>query len=366
MKIKLNKEDAKQAELIRLAGDRNKAVSAAAMEVLATLISPIIQTVIDKAALSDLFYTTLQYNQDENPSIPLDLYIDKKVDYINTWSMVIAGGLPTNEIQGLTEMKFKTYEIDSAVSMLKKFARVAGLEHVARALNRMAQEILVKQEVNRWTPALAALAAANTNNLAHVITATTTGIIQLDDFNKLLVRGRLINAAFDGGTPVAGGARGVTDLFLSATDLADIRAFAYNPMNTRTVDGAAGTPAGSSTAMPLPDGVREEIYRSAGTPEIFGIGLHEVLELETTAPYSLIFDNFYAGTFTAGTHTLAFGVDMTREGCLAPVEVDDFGSKATVFADDQFVARTEKIGWYAKASQGAVIVDDRQLVGLII
>jgi hypothetical protein len=366
MKIKLNKEDAKQAELIRLAGDRNKAVSLAAMEVLAKFVGPIIQQVIDRGSLSDLIYTTLEYNQDESPSIPLDLYVDKRVDYINTWSMVIPGGLPTNEIQGLTEMKFKTYEIDSAVSMLKKFARVAGLEHVSRALNRMAQEILVKQEINRWTPALAAAATATTNGLSHMITSTTAGLLQLDDFNRLLVRGRLISSAFDGGTPATSSARGVTDIFISPTDLADVRAFAYNPMNTRTVDGTTGTPAGSSTAMPLPDGVREEIYRSAGTPEIFGISLHEVLEFETTGAYSLIFDSFYAGTFNPGTHSLVLGVDMTREGALAPVETGDGGSRVGVFVDDQFVARTEKIGWYSKVVGGAVIVDDRQFSGIIL
>lgn len=360
MNIKLEKNE-KSVELVKMAGSRSKAESAAAMEVLAAFVSPIIQTVIDKAGVSNSIFKSWGYDQDTNPSIPLDIWIDKKVDHVRIWSQTIAGGLPTNYIQGQTELKFSPYDLDTAISMDKKFARVNGLENVARALKRMAQELLVKQEINRFSPLLAALALANTNNLAHVFAAATTGVLQMDDFNSLLLRGRLINAAWDGGTPDAGSSKGITDVYLSATMMAQVRSFVYQPMNTRTVPAG-----GANTAMPLPDNIREEIYRNAGTSEIFGIGLHEILELESTGAYSIIFDGYYSGTFTPGTHSLVLGIDATRDGLLAPYENSDNGGNVVTLPDDQFVARSNKVGWYSHATQAVAIADDRQIIGLVV
>ncbi len=363
MKIKLEHNE-KQLELIKLAGSKNRATSEAAMEILAGFVSPIIQTVIDKAAISNSIYTTLEYNQDDAPSIPLDLYIDKQVDYVRVWSQSIAGGLPTNHIQGLQELKFTTYEIDSAVSMLKQFARVAGLENLSRALNRMAQEILVKRETNSFVPVLASLAQASTNNLSHVIAATTSGFFQLDDLNRLWTRARKINAAtIDGGTPVAGGAKGLTDLFVAPEVLENIRGFVYNPLNTRS-----GNTNGSNyaTSVALPDSMREKIYQNAGAAELFGVAIHEVLELSPEGPYNVIFDNYYNGSFTAGTSKLALGVDLTRESCLKPVEVDETGGQVSTMPDDQFTARSQKIGFYSVVHEGAIVVDDRALTGIVI
>ena len=254
MKIKLEKND-KQVELIKAAGSKNRATSEAAMEILASLVSPIIQTVIETSAQSGAIYTDLPYSADAQPSIPLDLYIDKNVDYVRVWSQSIAGGLPTNQIMGLQELKFTTYEIDSAVSMLKQFARVSGLENLARALNRVAQEMLVKTEINAFTPVLAALAQAETNGLSHVIASTAAARFQLDDLNRLLTRARKINAAtINGGTP-AGTNKGLTDIFVSPEVLEDIRSMAYNPVNTRS--GAVTTSGASSIA--LSDKMRDAI-----------------------------------------------------------------------------------------------------------
>lgn len=360
MKIKLEKNE-KQIELIKAAGSKSRAISEAAMEILASMVSPIIQTVIDKAALSNAIYTTLSYNQDEAPSIPLDLYIDKQVDYVRVWSQSIAGGLPTNQIQGLQELKFSTYQLDSAVSMLKQFARVAGLDNLARALNRVAQELLVKRETNAFTPVFAAVAGASTNNLSHVIAATSAGLFQLDDLNRLLTRTRKINAAFNGGTP-AGAAKGLTDIFVSPEILENIRSFVYQPLNTRS--GAVAT--SGATAVPLTDSMRDAIYQSAGAAELFGVSIHEVLELSPEGAYNVIFDNYSSASFTAGTSQFVLGVDMSREALLKPVEVDETGGSVVTQPDDQFVQRAGKIGFYSTVNEGAIVIDDRALSGLIV
>jgi len=361
MKIKLEKND-KQVELIKAAGSKNRATSEAAMEILASLVSPIIQTVIETSAQSGAIYTDLPYSADAQPSIPLDLYIDKNVDYVRVWSQSIAGGLPTNQIMGLQELKFTTYEIDSAVSMLKQFARVSGLENLARALNRVAQEMLVKTEINAFTPVLAALAQAETNGLSHVIASTAAARFQLDDLNRLLTRARKINAAtINGGTP-AGTNKGLTDIFVSPEVLEDIRSMAYNPVNTRS--GAVTTSGASSIA--LSDKMRDAIYNSAGAAELFGINIHELLELSPEGAYCTIFDSYFGGTFTGGAAKLVLGVDMSREACIKPIEVDDNGGSVVTQPDDQFVQRAQKIGFWSTQKLGNIILDDRALLGLTI
>jgi hypothetical protein len=366
MKIKLNR-DPKQLELLKLAGSKNKEVSAQAMEILAGFISPIIQQVIEKAGLSDAIYSKVTFNQDDQPSIPLDFYIDKKVDYVRVWSQSIAGGLPTNQISGLQELKVSTYTIDSAVSFLKRYARLGQLDHIARALQFMAQEILVKTETNSWTPILAALGSASTNSLAHVISAATVGSLTLEDFSKLITRAKKINAAsIDGGTPVASGVRGVTDLFLGITGMEAIRSWTYNPLNTKAgVTGTGGTPTGSSVGIPAPEAFRSQIYANAGLAEVWGLKLHEVYELESDAAYSVIFDNYYQNSFTPGTNSLIVGVDMSREALIKPVEVDDNGNEVGVFADDQWTQRSEKLGFFSRRVEGSCVLDDRCLTGLL-
>lgn len=366
MKIKLDRNP-QQVELLKLAGSRNSEVSKKATELLAALISPIIQQVIYKASLSDAIFSPFRYDQDTLPSIPLDFYIDKKTDYVRTWSQSIAGGLPSNFISGLQELKISTYPIDSAVSFLKRYARLGQLDHVARALQWMAQEILVKTETNSFSPVMAAVASANTNGLDHVISAATTGVLTLEDFSKLITRAKLINAAtIDGGTPVASGYRGVTDLFLSVTAFEAIRAWTYNPLNTKAgPQGASGTATATNVGIAAPDAFREQIYSNAGLGEVWGLKLHEVYELESTGAYSVIFDNFYSGSYTPGTNSFILGVDMSRDALIKPIEVDDMGREVGVFADDQFVRRSEKIGWYAHREEGAVVLDDRALSGII-
>ena len=62
----------------------------------------------------------------------------------------MAGGLPTSQVEGVKEMKISTYRLDSAISFLKKYARKSRLDVVSKAIERMANEILVKQDRNAW------------------------------------------------------------------------------------------------------------------------------------------------------------------------------------------------------------------------
>jgi len=361
MEIVFNKNQ-KQLELLRAMASRNKAESEQAQQAFAAFISPVIQKVLNQSANSTLVYRDLEFDQDSDQSIPLDLYRGIGEDYIRVWSQTMPGGLPTNVTQGLSEFKFTTYTLDSAISFLKKYARQARLDVVAAGLKRMSQEILVKQETNAWAPLLYTLAVASTNGLSHVISATSAGTFQVDDMNRLATLIKRLYTSWAGGTPDMIDARGLTDIFVSPEITEDIRAFAYEPMIREGVANSAGVPA-----VPLPPDVRSEIFR-ASMPSIYGIGIHELLELGVNQKYNVLFDGFYQGSFDPSTQQIVIGVDLTRNGFIRPVEVNDDqgGGQVLVLPDDQYVTRQDKIGFYAKVNEGRIVTDDRAICGIIV
>ena len=97
MKITL-KNTPEQVELIKAMASRNRSVAYEAQTALAEFIGPVLAEVVNQApALSNLF-TTLQYNSEDNPSIPLDLYFDiTDEDYVQVFSQSRAGGLATSK-----------------------------------------------------------------------------------------------------------------------------------------------------------------------------------------------------------------------------------------------------------------------------
>src|SRR3990167_667833 len=89
-------------------------------------------------------------------------------------------------------------------------------------------------------------------------------------------------------------------------------------MNQYTMNTRAVPNTDESTAVPLPDKVRQQIFESAGTPEIYGVLIHEVLEFGDNRVYNNLFDTYYSGTptFAGATDNLVLGVDKGREGCI--------------------------------------------------
>ena len=144
MKLKL-KETPEQIELIKALGSKNASVSREAAEAFAAFLGPVIQEVIQTAGTANQIYSDAPFNEDDNPSYPLDLYYNENEGYITVWSQHLAGGLPTSQVEGVAEMKIATYRLDSAVSWLKRYARRSRLDIVSKAIERMATEVLIKQ-----------------------------------------------------------------------------------------------------------------------------------------------------------------------------------------------------------------------------
>ena len=394
MKLTL-KNTPEQIELIKALGSKNSAVAREASEAFAAFLGPVIQQVLMTAGTASQIYTDSEFNEDDNPSYPLDLYYNENEGYITVWSQHLAGGLPTSQVEGVAEMKIATYRLDSAVSWLKRYARRSRLDVVSKAIERMANEVLIKQERNAWAVILRALAEGSTatrhggaagasTTLRHIIGSETAGSLVLNDMNTLMVRLKRINESYSGHTPVNVYSTGLTDLYVSPEVKASIRAFAWNPLNT------TGEDQGKGRDQTLPDDVRSDIYRAGGMQSIFGVNINEMIELGNGQKYNLLFNSFAdadtpghataLGGDTAGSANwstdaaigdqIAIGLDNSKGAFIRPVAREhESGGTFTALPDEQFNAygtRVEKVGFYGFLEEGRVCLDSRAIAGVVI
>ena len=388
MRLKL-KNTPEQVELIKAMGSKNSIVAREASEAFAAFLGPVVRKVLQQAATAGAIYTDAPFNQDEGASYPLDLYYNENNQgYVTTWSQNVAGGLPTSQdVSAVQELKIATYRLDSAVSITKKYARQARLDVVSKLIERMSQEVLLKQERNAWAVALHALANANTASVtaasvgitslkagSHVIPAYEQNKFQLSDLNKLMTLNKRINSSWADGTPDAAYSSGITDLYGSPEIKEQNRAFAYQPMNT--VQAPSGT-----SSVPLPDNIRTDIFNSAGMQEIYGVNIVELNEFGTSQKYNDLFKEF-AGTGSVGPTAAGWtadalgtsaadevlvGVDNSKGAFVRALAQDaDTGDTFTTAPDDQFTQRNERIGFYGSLEEGRVCIDARAIVGLVV
>jgi hypothetical protein len=243
----------------------------------------------------------------------------------------------------------------------------------------MAQEILLKQERTSFNVLATALVLANSKSAAsgsgstvaegnHVITCGANDRFVLNDLNRLITLSKRVNSSWAGGTPVGGPKAGITDLLVSPEMVEQLRAMAYNPINT------AGAPYTSALldSLPAPEDLRNELYKSAGLPQFYGINIMELNELGLNQRFNSIFATVNSnngtpvGTFTTDDDEIMIGIDRNKESLIRPVVLDEGNTgNLAIMVDDQFSVRQNKIGYYAKIEEGRICIDDNALCGLI-
>ena len=164
-------------------------------------------------------------------------------------------------------------------------------------------------------------------------------------------------------------------MFLSPELMEQVRSFAYSAVNTNTA-ARHNTTTGPIT---LPDNVRDDIWSGGGMSSLYGIVLHELIELGIGQKYNKLFGDLVSSTsstIVGGGNTgnwvtaddeLMVGVDLSRESLIRPVARQfDSGGTFSVLPDDQFVQRAEKQGFYGFLEEGRVCIDARALVGIVV
>jgi hypothetical protein len=364
MKITL-KRTQEQLELVKAMASKNREVAYEAQMALAEFIGPVLAEVVNNAPTISNLFTSVQFDADDNPSIPLDLYHDiTDGDYIKVWSQSVAGGLPSNTVMPThSELKFGTYRLDSAVDFDRKYAAKSRLDVISKTFTRVAQEVLLKQEktsANLMLGTLADAGVSDSDNTKHTIESTTDGRFLLHDLNRLMTRAKRVNTSWSGGTPDR--TRGISDLIVSPEIVQSIREMSYNPVNTKAADGAA--PANTEDGIAATDSVRDAVFSAGGLPEFYGMSIMEINELGAGSSYTAIYDSL-AGGFQSGKTDIIIGIDRSRDAMLRAVAVDaESGGEFNLIADDQYSVRQQKIGYYGMVEEGRMVVDNRGLFGI--
>jgi len=385
MKIQF-KETPKQLELVAQMGSKDSTVAQRAQHAFAALMGKPLGHVYQQADTTKFLYQDMPFRADDDPSFPLELFAQVPEGYFSIWSAPMPGGVPTNTVhQPIEEVKFSTYRLDSAWSILAKYARQMRLPIIAKALERLLQEVLLKTNHQAWTVFLAALAQAQHEikgvTRGHVFTTDTAGKFTLDDFNHLLTYFRRLNAAWTGGTPVNSAGR-PTDIIVSPEIMEKFRAMAYNPINTKAANEvaiAAASDASSAATVTLPEAERSRIYNSGGVPEFLGINVLQLNELGKDMDYQVLFEQYIGSTaltkfdgtgstdFNPSTNELVIVVDASQDLAYRAIAKDsDTGSTFSLEPDDQFFKRSGKIGWFGGIEEGRLVTETRPIAGLVI
>jgi hypothetical protein len=381
MKITL-KRTPEQVELVKAMASRNRTVAYEAQVALAEFIGPVLAEVLNNAPTVSNLFQSLQFDADDNPSIPLDLYYDiADEDYVRIWSQSHAGGLPSNQVlPTASELKLATYSLDGAVDFDRRYAAKSRMDVVSKTFTRLAQEVLLKQERTSATLLMTSLAGASTKSStatadSHIIANAVDGKFLMADVNDLFTLAKRINSSWIGGTPTTR-TRGITDLICSPEVVGDIRSMAYNSVNTLDVDGSA-LGAGEQP-IAAPESVREELYRNVGMNSFMGLNILEYNEMGAGQKFNDLFNTAAGGatynsltttaavTFAA-TDEIVVGVDRSRDSLIRAVATDsESGSEMNLLADDQYSIRQNKIGYFGSIEEGRVVLDNRVLVGVAI
>ena len=386
MKISL-KRTPEQIELVKAMASKNRDVAYEAQVALAAFLGPVLAEVINNAPVLSNLFSPLSFNADDNPSIPLDLYYDiTDEDYITVYSQQVAGGLPTNQVLPTTsEMKITTYKLDSALSFDKRYAAKSRMDVVSKTFTRMAQEILAKQERTSGNLILSSLASAVTNGKKHVQRANATGRFLLQDMNELLTLSRRVFTSFTGGTmPTGQAGMGVTDLMISPEIEEELRAMAYNPINTKgnaIEGGASGNDTRNTAFVTAPDAVRVGLFNGGGVSSFYGVNLMVFNEFGVARKFNTIFDAVAGATkfekasavydsgseFSGTADEIILGINRNRESLIRAIAVDsETGSEFSLVADDQYSIRQGKIGYFGSLEEGRMVLDNRALFGKIV
>lgn len=373
-----------QLDLIKRMGSKNKTESMAATEALAAvMVQPALQA-IEQANVLANFFATVGFSAGTPSNLPLDDYFDIRArNFLNVWTQSQPGGTAMNFVQGATELFVQTYPLFSEITLNKNYLRAGNINHLAKSLNRLVQEVLLVQQTNAAFVIFNSLAGARidgtsstaTTNLPIARTATA-GVFQMDDFNSIMIGYDRSVASWVGGTPVNEN-RAITDLLGSPEWMGQVRSMSYQPQNTRQVVASSG-----ASALAAPESVRAQAWSAGGLASIFDVNLHKVYEMGkgSTRQFNDIFDtaagattypaagNGFGGAagaaFAGATEEIVLGLNAAMDD-LIRLRMNEEGNEFSLTAEE-YPSRSDRVGMYGGLTEGYTSIESRSKVALIM
>ncbi len=371
----------KQIELMQKLGSKNRTESLAAQEALGAALSQPILQVIDQAPVISNLFQKQTYDAGTAPSIPLDPFFDvKQRNFLQIWGQSAAGGNATNLVQGANEVYVGTYNLTSAFELKKRWLRANRINVLEAVINRLINELLIKQNNNSAQVLMTALANARIDGTSstaatnlQLLRTNTAGVFSLVDFNNIIIKYARTVTSFVGGTPV--GVRQRIDTLMGSPEwIGQIRSIAFQPVNTRA--GSTGTTQ-SNTSLAAPERVRDELFNSSGIPTLFGVDLLEYNEFGINQVYNTTFANAigstaFAGFAGSGTATFAPTTEEIIVGLnssmfdLVCLSETDGPAEFSLQPDDStnFSTRSDNMGMFGNVQRGYVSLDNRSKIGI--
>lgn len=276
-------------------------------------------------------YTVSDYTESGSPEYPVDLLAPGEEDQYVAYTGVPGGRIPERHIEA-DYIKIPTYQIQSSIDFLLKYANDPNLDTVARALEILQAGFQKKINMDGWHTIL--MAGVDRNIVAYDADAAAGQLtVRLVSLMKTLMRRN------GGGNVQSLKQRRLTDMFMSIEGLEDIRNWGLDQVSDIT---------------------RNEIFRAADgdslITRIFGVNIHEMVEFGEGQPYQTFFVNKLNGSLSDDVE-LVVGIDMNnRRDFVNPVK-----GNVEIFADPTFHRRqaASYYGWY---ESGYGVLDNRSIL----
>lgn len=327
---RLQAPEAEYIELLKNTGNNDRAIALASQRMMAKALElPIRQGILEGDVISPIF-TPIVFQPGQTIEFPLDVVVPGTERDFSAYTIPNHGRIPERNLEG-DYITVPTYDVGSSVDWLLKFSRNARWDVVGRCMQVLEATFVRKANLDGWRTVVA---AAIDRNVVVFDAAAPTGFFtkRVVSLMKSLMR-RAGGGNLSSLNPI-----GLTDIFLSVEAVEDIRAW-----NLTEID----------------DVTRRKIFESredGGLAEIFGIALHEMIELGV----GQLIQNFFlqlGGTLPAGRQELVFGLDLSSPD----VFVMPIRQEVEIF-EDETLHRQRRAGFYGWGEHGFSVLDNRRII----
>lgn len=312
---------------------REKAQKAFAAE----LTGPLRKAVFDESNHAGIFEPDV-LAAGATPNYPLDFVKPGDEDNFVAFTLPKQGKIPERHVEG-DELWVPTYRVANSIDWDIRYMREARFDVVARAVevykagfvrkdNSDAWRVLMSAAADRGMIVTASGAAPFTGNTTLVSPPTEGAFVK-----ELLSRGKTAMMRGAGGN---GNAGKLTDVYLSAEALEDVRSWGTNQVDEFT---------------------RREIMTAAdgGIATIYGVRLHPMTEFGIGQEYQLFLTNVLTQTLPASCLEWAIGLDLsTNDSFVQPIKQE------LMTFEDPSLYRRQMMGIFGWKEQGLAVLDNRR------